>query len=129
MKLLSVAIPCYNSEAYMSKCINSLLIGGEEVEIIIVDDGSSDRTAEIADDYAEKYPTIVKAIHQENGGHGQAVNTGIKNATGLYFKVVDSDDWVDEEAYKQILKKLKEFARSEERRVGKECRSRWSPYH
>ena len=71
MKLLSVAIPCYNSEAYMSKCINSLLIGGEEVEIIIVDDGSSDRTAEIADDYAEKYPTIVKAIHQENGGHGQ----------------------------------------------------------
>ena len=69
MKLLSVAIPCYNSEAYMSKCINSLLIGGEEVEIIIVDDGSSDRTAEIADDYAEKYPTIVKAIHQENGGH------------------------------------------------------------
>ena len=68
MKLLSVAIPCYNSEAYMSKCINSLLIGGEEVEIIIVDDGSSDRTAEIADDYAEKYPTIVKAIHQENGG-------------------------------------------------------------
>ena len=52
MKLLSVAIPCYNSEAYMSKCINSLLIGGEEVEIIIVDDGSSDRTAEIADDYA-----------------------------------------------------------------------------
>ena len=55
MKLLSVAIPCYNSEAYMSKCINSLLIGGEEVEIIIVDDGSSDRTAEISDDYAEKY--------------------------------------------------------------------------
>lgn len=98
MKLLSVAIPCYNSEAYMSKCINSLLIGGEEVEIIIVDDGSSDRTAEIADDYAEKYPTIVKAIHQENGGHGQAVNTGIKNATGLYFKVVDSDDWVNQDA-------------------------------
>ena len=65
------------------------------MEIIIVDDGSSDRTAEIADDYAEKYPTIVKAIHQENGGHGQAVNTGIKNATGLYFKVVDSDDWVN----------------------------------
>ncbi len=111
MKLLSVAIPCYNSEAYMSKCINSLLIGGEEVEIIIVDDGSSDRTAEIADDYAEKYPTIVKAIHQENGGHGQAVNTGIQNATGLYFKVVDSDDWVNEEAYNEILKTLEELTR------------------
>ena len=94
----------------MSKCINSLLIGGEEVEIIIVDDGSSDRTAEIADDYAAKYPTIVKAIHQENGGHGQAVNTGIRNATGLFFKVVDSDDWVDYEAYMKILKKLRELA-------------------
>ena len=111
MKLLSVAIPCYNSEAYMSKCINSLLIGGEEVEIIIVDDGSSDRTAEIADDYAEKYPTIVKAIHQENGGHGQAVNTGIKNATGLYFKVVDSDDWVNQDAYYEILKTLYDLTR------------------
>ena len=114
MKLLSVAIPCYNSEAYMSKCINSLLIGGEEVEIIIVDDGSSDRTAEIAEDYAEKYPTIVKAIHQENGGHGQAVNTGIKNATGLYFKVVDSDDWVNQDAYYEILKTLYDLTRGAE---------------
>ena len=98
----------------MSKCINSLLIGGEEVEIIIVDDGSSDRTAEIADDYAEKYPTIVKAIHQENGGHGQAVNTGIKNATGLYFKVVDSDDWVNQDAYYEVLKTLYELIRGAE---------------
>lgn len=73
MKIVSFAIPCYNSEGYMSKCIESLLPGGEDVEIIIVDDGSSDRTAEIADAYAEKYPTIIKAIHQENGGHGCAV--------------------------------------------------------
>ena len=72
MKIVSFAIPCYNSEGYMSKCIESLLPGGEDVEIIIVDDGSSDRTAEIADAYAEKYPTIIKAIHQENGGHGEA---------------------------------------------------------
>lgn len=111
MKLLSIAIPCYNSEAYMEKCIESLLKGGEEVEILVVNDGSSDRTAEIADTYAEKYPTIIKAIHQENGGHGEAVNAGIRNATGLYFKVVDSDDWVNEEAYKQILKKLEELTR------------------
>lgn len=109
MKLLSIAIPCYNSEAYMEKCIESLLVGGDEVEIIIVDDGSKDRTAEIADAYAEKYPTIVKAIHQENGGHGQAVNTGIKNAQGLYFKVVDSDDWVSKDAYLKILKTLEEL--------------------
>ena len=88
MKLLSVTIPCYNSEAYMRNCIHSLLVGGEEVEIIIVDDGSKDGTGAIADEYAQKYPTIVKAVHQENGGHGEAVNTGLKNATGLYFKVV-----------------------------------------
>ena len=52
----------------------------------------------ICDEYAAKYPTIVKAIHQENGGHGEGVNQGIRNATGLYYKVVDSDDWLDEAA-------------------------------
>ena len=109
MKILSVAIPCYNSEKYMRKCIESLLPGGEEVEILIVNDGSKDDTAKIADEYAAKYPTIVKVIHQENGGHGEAVNAGIRNATGLYFKVVDSDDWVDYEAYPKILQKLKEL--------------------
>ena len=109
MKLLSIAIPCYNSEAYMRKCVESLLAGGEDVEIIIVDDGSKDKTAEIADDYAQKYPSIVKAVHQENGGHGSAVNTGIDNATGLYFKVVDSDDWLKKEAYLQVLDTLKEL--------------------
>jgi glycosyltransferase involved in cell wall biosynthesis len=93
----------------MEKCIESILPGGEDVEILIVDDGSKDRTAEIADAYAAKYPTIVRAIHQENGGHGEAVNAGIRNATGLYFKVVDSDDWVDSEAYRQILDKLREL--------------------
>ena len=112
MKLLSIAIPCYNSEAYMAKCIESLLIGGEEVEIIVVNDGSKDRTAEIAREYQEKYPTIVKAVNKENGGHGSAVNAGLENATGLYFKVVDSDDWVDAEAYKAILCKLAELAGS-----------------
>ncbi len=109
MKLLTFAIPCYNSESYMEKCIESILPGGEEIEILIVDDGSKDRTAEIADAYEKKYPTIVKAIHQENGGHGEAVNAGIRNASGLYFKVVDSDDWVDPEAYRRILDKLREL--------------------
>ncbi len=110
MKLLSVAIPSYNSQDYMEHCIESLLKGGEDVEIIIVDDGSTDRTSEIADSYAVKYPNIVKAVHQENGGHGEAVNAGLRNATGLYFKVVDSDDWVDEEAYKKILSTLREIS-------------------
>ena len=94
----------------MRHCIESILPGGEDVEILIVDDGSTDNTAAIADEYARKYPTIVRAIHQENGGHGEAVNAGIRNATGLYFKVVDSADWVDEEAYLKILDKLREIA-------------------
>ena len=110
MKLLTFTIPCYNSQDYMRHCIESILPGGEDVEILIVDDGSKDDTAAIADEYAEKYPTIVKAIHQENGGHGEAVNAGIRNATGLYFKVVDSDDWVDWNAYQTILAKLREIA-------------------
>lgn len=93
----------------MSHCIESLLPGGEDVEIIIVDDGSKDGTARIADEYAAKYPTIIRAIHQENGGHGEAVNTGLRNATGLYYKVVDSDDWVDAEAYQKVLATLKKF--------------------
>lgn len=110
MKLLSVAIPCYNSEAYMRHCIDTLLTGGEEVEIIIVDDGSTkDRTAEIADEYEQKYPTICRAIHQENGGHGEAVNTGLRNASGVFYKVVDSDDWVDEEAFQEVLRTLRRF--------------------
>ena len=110
MKLLSIAIPCYNSEDYMEKCIKSLLPGGEDVEILVIDDGSKDMTPEIADAYEKKYPGIVRAIHQENGGHGAAVNAGIKQATGLFFKVVDSDDWVDLESYRAILAKLKELA-------------------
>ena len=94
----------------MEKCIDSLLPGGEDVEILVVDDGSKDMTPEIADAYQKKYPGIVRAIHQENGGHGAAVNAGIRHATGLFFKVVDSDDWVDGKSYRAILQKLKELA-------------------
>ena len=100
MKLLTIAIPCYHSADYMARCIDSLLVGGDEVEILIVDDGSTkDNTGEIADSYAARYPDIVRAIHQPNAGHGGAVNTGLTHATGLYFKVVDSDDWVNKKAY------------------------------
>jgi len=94
MKLLTVTVPCYNSQDYMENCINSLLTGGDRVEIIIIDDGSRDNTGAIADAYAEKYPDIVRVVHQENGGHGEGINQGLRHATGTYFKVVDSDDTV-----------------------------------
>ena len=112
-KLLSIAIPSYNSEAYMEHAIESLLPGGDEVEILIVNDGSKDRTAEIADRYQEKYPGICRAIHQENGGHGAAVMAGLKHATGIYFKVVDSDDWLDETAYPHVLDVLRSLSAPE----------------
>jgi len=109
-KLISFAVPCYNSSAYMDKCINSLLKAGEEAEILIVNDGSTkDNTAEIADRYASEYPSIIKAIHKENGGHGDAVTVGIKNATGKYFKVVDSDDWADEDALFKLMSLIRSF--------------------
>ena len=111
MKILSVAIPCYNSQNYMRKCIDSLLVGGNEVEIIIVNDGSTDDTAKIADEYAAQFPDIIKVVHQENGGHGEAVTAGLRNATGLYYKVVDSDDWVNEAAYHKILETLERLVR------------------
>lgn len=114
MKVLSVAIPSYNSAEYMSHAIDSLLPGGEDIEIIIVNDGSTDETQKIAEEYERKFPGIVRVIQQENGGHGEAVNTGLRNATGLYYKVVDSDDWVNEDALQQILDKLKEFIENQE---------------
>ncbi len=106
MKYISFAIPCYNSQEYMSHAIESILPGGEDVEIIIVNDGSKDRTSEIAHEYMEKYPSIIKVVDKENGGHGDAVNAGLANAQGKYFKVVDSDDWVDTEALEKILQFL-----------------------
>ncbi len=109
MKLISFAVPCYNSEAYMHRCVDSLLTGGDKVEIILVNDGSTDRTGAIADEYKEKYPNIIKVVHKENGGHGSGIMTGLKEAEGLYYKVVDSDDWADPDALQKILSIIEEF--------------------
>ena len=98
----------------MDHCIQTLLTGGEDIEIILVDDGSTkDNTPAICDRYAQQYPDVVRAIHQPNGGHGEGVNQGIRNARGVYYKVVDSDDWLDEDALRKVLDKLREFAARE----------------
>ena len=114
LKKITFTVPCYNSEEYMERCIDSLLVGRDEVEIIIVNDGSTDKTGSIADNYAKKYPNIVRVIHKENGGHGSGVNRGLKEATGTYFKVVDSDDWLDENALLKLLDKIKEIEEQKE---------------
>ena len=94
----------------MEKCIDSLLVGGERVEIIIIDDGSTDATGQIADRYAEKHPDTVRVIHQENGGHGEGINQGVSHASGKYFKVVDSDDVLGKD-FSAFLDKLEECER------------------
>ena len=110
-KIITFAVPCYNSAAYMDHCVETLLKGGEDIEIILVDDGSTkDNTHEKCDEWAAKYPDIIRAIHQENGGHGEGVNQGIRNARGLYYKVVDSDDWLDETALHTVMEQLRQFA-------------------
>lgn len=90
MKYITFAVPCYNSEDYMRRCVDSLLEGGSDVEIILINDGSTDRTAQIADEYQLAHPDIVRAVHKENGGHGSGVNKGLELARGIYYKVVIS---------------------------------------
>lgn len=110
-KILTFAVPCYNSAAYMDHCVETLLTAGEDIEIILVDDGSvKDDTPQKCDEWQAKYPDIIRAIHQPNGGHGEGVNQGIRNARGMYYKVVDSDDWLDENALQKVMAKLRECA-------------------
>ncbi len=100
----------------MRICLDSLLAGGDEVEVLIVDDGSfKDNTAAVADEYAAAYPGICRVIHQQNGGHGSAINTAIANAEGEFFKVVDSDDRLAPDAYKKVLSCLRELSGNSER--------------
>lgn len=111
-KLLTVIIPAYNAERTLAECIESLLAGGnaEETELLVIDDGSKDKSGLIADNYAEHYPQVVRVVHKENGGHGSAINTGLELASGEYIRVVDSDDTVAPVAYKVFLQKLRKLA-------------------
>ena len=113
MKLLTFAIPSYNSEKFLASCLDSLLIGvDDKIEAIVINDGSTDRTSEIAHEYAKKYP-FIKVVDKENGGHGSGINVGIENATGLYFKMLDSDDHVDKEGLLGLLETIEKHLKEE----------------
>ena len=111
-KCLTVTVPCYNSESYLERCVESLLKERDGLEIILVDDGSTDRTGQLADQYARVYPDVVRVVHKKNGGHGSGVNAGLMLANGIYFKVVDSDDWLDEAAFHKLMSVLRFWCRT-----------------
>ncbi len=110
MKLLSIVIPVYNTEHYIRRCLDSILVPEtlEAIEVLVINDGSKDKSASIAKEYEAKYPNTVKVIDKENGGHGSTINKGLELATGSYFRVLDSDDWFDTLAFIRYLDKLKD---------------------
>lgn len=107
--LLSVIVPVYNVEAYVGRCIESILNQTyKNLELILVDDGAKDSSGAICDSYAEK-DSRIRVIHKGNGGLSSARNTGIEQAKGEYITFVDSDDWIEADAYENMLRTAQQF--------------------
>ena len=93
-KILSIIIPSYNSKPFLAKCLDSLICEcTDKLDIIVVNDGSTDGCEKIAEEYVAKYPGSISLINKENGGHGSGINAGSEKAVGKYLKVLDADDW------------------------------------
>lgn len=109
-KILTIVVPMYNVERYIDQCLASFLVPEvmEELEVLVIDDGGQDRSAEIAKSYEAKYPKTYRVIHKENGGHGSTINRGLEEASGQYFRVVDGDDWVDRDGLLHFIRHLEE---------------------
>lgn len=110
-KIITISVAAYNLENLIERNIKSFLgcKYRDKIELLIINDGSKDRTKEIAEKYQQEYPKIVKLINKENGGAGSTVNVGIQNATGKYFRIVDGDDWVNPEQCDKLIEKLSEI--------------------
>ena len=110
MKVLSIAIPVYNTENYIKRCVDSLAIQDiiNDIEIILVNDGSKDNSIKIMNEYKAKYPESIIVVDKENGGHGSTINKALSIATGKYFRVLDSDDWFDSKNFVTFVNKLKD---------------------
>lgn len=108
MKLLTVVVPAYNMERWLERCLDSLDDVHMEnyLEVVVVDDGSTDGTLAVARRFERKSPTVFRVVSQPNGGHGAAVNTGLREATGKYFRIVDADDWVNPEALLAVIRRM-----------------------
>ena len=108
-KLLTIVIPTYNMEAYLNRCLDSLLISDEQMqllEVLVINDGSKDKSSAIAHEYEAKYPSTFRVIDKENGNYGSCVNRGLKEASGKYIKVLDADDWFDTTEFEKYLTQL-----------------------
>lgn len=108
MKILSFIVPSYNSARFLDKAIPSFLNEAvlDKLDIIIVNDGSTDETPVIAQKYCDAYPDSIRLINQENKGHGGALNTGCAAAVGKFLKVIDADDWVETDNLPEFVTKL-----------------------
>lgn len=105
-KLLSIVVPVYNVQQYIRKCLDSLIVSDElmcQLEVLVVNDGTTDQSAVIAIEYETKYPQTFRVINKQNGGHGSAFNTGLSNANGKYVRFLDSDDWLDKENLSKLM--------------------------
>ena len=109
-KLLTIVIPSYNSASYLEPCVRSVAQCGNELDVLIIDDGSTDATPRIADGLAQRFPGVVRVIHQENGGHGEGLNQGIRCGEGLFIKSLDSDDKLEPSALNSLLEILRKLA-------------------
>ena len=109
-KTLTVAVPMYRVETYIDECLTSLAIPEtrDDLEVLIVNDGSPDGSRAKAARYESRWPEIFRIIDKENGGHGSAVNQGVREASGRYFKVVDGDDYVDRDGLLHLIAFLKQ---------------------
>ena len=108
-KRLSIIVPIYNVEKYLAECLDSLVNQNiDNYEIILVNDGSTDNSQKIIDDYASKHPEIIKPLIKENGGLSDARNYGLERASGKYITFIDSDDFVTENYYEKMLKKAED---------------------
>lgn len=111
-KILTVVVPTYNMEKYLDRCLSSLIVEDslmDVLEVIVVNDGSKDRSSEIAHSYGAKYPQTFIVVDKENGNYGSCVNKGIDLATGKYFRILDADDWFDNTGLKRFLQSLAEI--------------------
>lgn len=107
-KLLTIVIPAYNMEKYLYRCLDSIIVESvmDKVQVLVINDGSKDRTSEIAHEYADKYPHYITAVDKENGNYGSCMNVGLSLAEGKYFRSLDADDWFNTNNYEKFVEEL-----------------------